>query len=320
MASPPNLRDIDLNLLTIFEVIYETGSITRGAERLGQTQPTTSHALARLRDAFRDDLFVRSGHGVAPTPIARQVYPEVKRALDGLRRAIASARGFTPEESSRHFTIAVPHPMGPLWALAIRDAAQALAPGVQLAFDTRTLPIEIAPRLRDGDLDVCIDWFPVEGQQFVLRKLFDDRVVFIARGSHPRVRPGIDLADLRREKFVGIHPRQGNPPDSMRLIRQAIGELDVDWSVHLSEFLEVPFVALLTDMVCYLPESMLRQNRGDVLLQVLPDVIPDIPVPITLAWHESRRNDEGHRWLRDLVAATIQQTLGTQPTAPGLPP
>ena len=113
------------------------------------------------------------------------------------------------------------------------------------------------------------------------------------------------LAALRQERFVGIHPRQGTPPDSMRAIRQAIEALDVDWVVSLSEFLEVPFVALQTDFVCYLPESMLKRNNGEVLLHVIKNVIPDIPIPISLVWHESRRTDGGHRWLRDLVAATV---------------
>jgi LysR family transcriptional activator for leuABCD operon len=309
MALTTNLRGVDLNLLTIFEVVYETGSVTRAAERLGLTQPTTSHAMGRLREAFKDDLFIRSGHGVAATGVARQIYPEVKRALDGLRRAIAEARGFDPAESSRKFTLAIPHPMGPVWALAIRTAAQAEAPGVHIRFDTRTLPIDLATRLRDGEVDACIDWFPVEGDRFVLRKLFDDRLVFIARGNHPRVRPNMPLENLRKEGFVGIHPRQGTPPDSMRIIRRLLDDLDLDWVVSLSEFLEVPFVALLTDLVCYLPESMLKQNRGDVLLQVLRNVVPDVPIPISLIWHESRRADEGHRWMRELVAGVIQRAV-----------
>ena len=309
MATTTNLRGMDLNLLTIFEVVYETGSITRAAERLGLTQPTTSHALARLRETFKDDLFVRSGHGVAPTATARQIYPEVKRSLDGLRRAVSEARGFEPAESTRHFTIAIPHPMGPVWALAIRAAIAAAAPGVRLTFDTRTLPFDLANRLRDGDVDVCVDWFPLEGDRIVLRRLFDEHLVFVARGNHPRVRPDTSNDLLRQEQFVGIHPRQGNPPESMRMIRHALMELDFDWAVHLSEFLEVPFVALLTDLVCYLPASMLKQNRGDVLLQVLRNVIPDIPIPISLVWHESRRSDEGHRWLRDTVAAVVIEAV-----------
>ncbi|MBS0640507.1 MAG: LysR substrate-binding domain-containing protein [Acetobacteraceae bacterium] len=305
MAPTPNLRGMDLNLLTIFEVVFETGSITRGADRLGLTQPTTSHALGRLREAFKDDLFTRSGHGVAPTPTARQIYPQIKKALDELRRAIAEARGFDPGASTRQFTVAIPHPMGPVWALAIRAAVQVLAPQVRLTFDTRTLPIDIGNRMRDGDVDVCVDWFPVEGDRFVLRKLFDDRLVFIARGGHPRVTPDIDLDALRQEQFAGIHPRQGNPPESMRLVRREIERLDLTWAIHLSEFLEVPFVALLTDLVCYLPESMLKQNKGDVQLHVLRHLLSDIPIPISLVWHESRRADEGHRWIRDLVASVI---------------
>jgi DNA-binding transcriptional LysR family regulator len=309
MAPEQNLRGMDLNLLTIFEVIFEAGSITRGAERLGPTQPTASHALARLRDTFRDDLFVRSGHGVTPTPTARQLYPRVKQALDALRRAMADARGFDPADSTRRAVIAIPHPMGPVWALAIREAVLAAAPNMRLEFDTRTLPIDMAGRLRNGEVDVAVDWFPADGDRYVRRRLFDDRLVFVTRGFHPRITANSDLAALRQEKFVGIHARQGHPPESMQAVRQAIEELDVEWVISLSEFLEVPFVALQTDFVCYLPESMLKRNAGEVLLHVISNVIPDIPIPISLVWHESRRLDEAHRWLRDLVAATVVQQV-----------
>ena len=171
--------------------------------------------------------------------------------------------------------------MGPVWALAIQQAVQEAAPGVRLEFDTRTLPIHLAERLRDGDADMAVDWFPVDGDRYVVRRLFDDRLVFITRGYHPRITPDSDLTALRQEKFVGIHPRQGNPPELMQTIRRAVEDLDVDWVVFLSEFLEVPFVALQTDFVCYLPASMLKRNKGEVFVHVIKNVIPDIPVPIS---------------------------------------
>ena len=54
-----DLRRIDLNLLTVFEAVYEVGTVSGAAERLALSQSATSHALARLRAACTDDLFVR---------------------------------------------------------------------------------------------------------------------------------------------------------------------------------------------------------------------------------------------------------------------
>jgi predicted transcriptional regulator len=44
-----NLRSIDLNLLTVFEAVYEERSQMKAADRLGMTQPAVSLALGRLR-------------------------------------------------------------------------------------------------------------------------------------------------------------------------------------------------------------------------------------------------------------------------------
>ena len=113
-----NLRSLDLNLLAIFEAIFETGSIVRAAARVALSQSAVSHALGRLRDACGDDLFVRVGQGITPTQVAQSIYPQIKSSLDGLRRSLAEARGFDPSTSERHFRIAIPHPMGPMWAMA----------------------------------------------------------------------------------------------------------------------------------------------------------------------------------------------------------
>jgi DNA-binding transcriptional LysR family regulator len=40
-------------------------------------------------------------------------------------------------------------------------------------------------------------------------------------------------------------------------------------------------------------------------LQVIGDVVPSLTIPVYLIWHETRRADDGHRWLRDLVAQTV---------------
>ena len=152
-----NLRSLDLNLLTVFEAIYEIGTVSGAADRLALSQSAASHALARLRDACKDDLFARTQQGLSPTPAAREMYPAIKQALDALRAALAEASGFDPGTSQRRFRISIPHPMGPFYALDLQAAVAGVAPGVSLAFDTTTRPVNLEDSLRDGVVDIAID-------------------------------------------------------------------------------------------------------------------------------------------------------------------
>src|SRR6516164_9647860 len=104
-----NLRSLDLNLLTVFEAIYELGTVSAAAERIALSQPATSHALSRLREACNDELFVRVPQGLSPTPVAQAMYPTIKQALESLRATLAEASGFEEARSQRRFRLSIPH-------------------------------------------------------------------------------------------------------------------------------------------------------------------------------------------------------------------
>ena len=48
------LSRLDLNLLTVFDMLMQERNVTRAAERLHLSQSTVSHALGRLRTALDD--------------------------------------------------------------------------------------------------------------------------------------------------------------------------------------------------------------------------------------------------------------------------
>lgn len=151
-----NLRSLDLNLLTVFEAVYELGTVSGAADRLALSKSATSHALSRLREACKDDLFVRAHQGLSPTPVATTMYPAIKQALEALRTSLAQASGFDLALSQRHFLLSIPHPMGPFYALDLRAAAAAGAPSIVLSFETVSRPIGLEDNLRDGFVDVVI--------------------------------------------------------------------------------------------------------------------------------------------------------------------
>ncbi len=70
-----HISKVDVKLLQIFEAVFEAGSVTAAADRLELSQPLISHALDRLRSAFNDPLFVRSGRSISPTDRAQELAP-----------------------------------------------------------------------------------------------------------------------------------------------------------------------------------------------------------------------------------------------------
>ena len=302
-----NLRSLDLNLLTVFEAIYEVGTVSGAADRLALSQSATSHALARLREACKDDLFIRAGQGLSATTVARDIYPTIHKSLEALRESLAEASGFDPARSQRRFRMSVPHPMGPFYSLALRAAALSVAPTIVLTFDTVSRPVNLEQSMRDGVVDLAVDWLPANLDPFVNRKLFDDHMVLVARSGHPSVKSGITLEDLRKEEFVAPHRRrtEENLPRAIADFYQ----LNMREAVHVSELLEIPAVVANTDLLGVFPSSMafLIEKLG---LQVLPLPLEVPPLPIYMTWHESRRNDAGHRWLRRLVATELGRSGG----------
>jgi DNA-binding transcriptional LysR family regulator len=196
--------------------------------------------------------------------------------------------------------------MGPFNALDIRAAVAAAAPGIVVTFDTASRPVDLEDNLRDGIVDIVIDWLPAELDRFVNTKIFDDRLVLVARGDHPSVDVGVTIEDLRKEEFVGPHRRReiGHLPQALR----EFYKLGMQEVVRVSELLEIPTIVASTDLLGTFPSSM-----GPLMKKLLGLRILEIPlelpaIPIYMIWHESRRHDAAHRWLRQIVTAELGQS------------
>ncbi|MBK9609448.1 MAG: LysR family transcriptional regulator [Betaproteobacteria bacterium] len=100
-----NIKDFDLNLLVVFDAVLGEGSISRAAARLDLSQPAVSNALARLRKATGDRLFVRLGNGVAPTPYAESIAAPIRAALAAIGASLAGRQEFDAATSQRDFAI-----------------------------------------------------------------------------------------------------------------------------------------------------------------------------------------------------------------------
>ena len=195
--------------------------------------------------------------------------------------------------------------MGPLYALSLQTAAAAVAPDIVLTFDTVSRPVDLEDNLRDGIADIAIDWLPVTLDPFVNRRLFDDQVVLLARSGHPSAHLAITIEDLQKADFVTLHRRReiGHAPQALEDVSRLMGHE----AVRVSELLEIPAVVASTDMLGIFLSSMGSLMKKRLGLQVLPIPLELPPMPIYMIWHETRRHDAAHRWLREVV----EQELGS---------
>lgn len=87
---------IDINLYPLFIAVFEQNSISKAAQILYMSQSAASHALQRLRLQLQDDLFVRFGPKMQPTPFAEQIYPAIKNALMTIQSISIQHQQFEP--------------------------------------------------------------------------------------------------------------------------------------------------------------------------------------------------------------------------------
>ena len=119
----------------------------------------------------------------------------------------------------------------------------------------------------------------------------------------PQSALGLTIEDLRKAEFVTLHRRREieHAPHALR----EFSKLGMHEAVRVSELLEIPTVVASTDLLGIFPSSMGPLMEKRLGLQVLPIPLELPPLPIYMIWHETRRNDTAHRWLREIVVEEL---------------
>ena len=149
------LSRIDLNLLPILLVLMETRSTQATADQIGRTQSAVSHALNRMREMMGDQLFVRHGPKLIPTPLLLEIEAPMRQMLGDAVGIVERGVRFDPAESDRQIVIACADLGMPL-AEAICGALKEMGP--KLSFRI-TDPRSGNTRLRSGEIDMIISLY-----------------------------------------------------------------------------------------------------------------------------------------------------------------
>src|SRR5882724_1528345 len=290
-----NVRDVDLNLLRVFDAVLHEGTVTAAAGRLHLTQPAVSNALARLRAVFGDPLFVRTASGMEATPFARGVAEPVRQALALLETALAHGPGFDPATATRAFRFYMSD-LGQIEFLPpLIERIQKQAPGVRL--EAVALEVEdIAAALAAGSLDLAVGFLPALGPPVRRRALFRDPYLCLMRADHP-------IQSLTKKKFAEASHALVSYRGGHRVIEEALERAGLARKIALRvpHFTVVPMVLERTDLILTLPARVARvfERRGK--LKCLPPPVPIPQAEVAVHWHERFEADPGNRWLREQV-------------------
>jgi DNA-binding transcriptional LysR family regulator len=276
--------------------------VVRAAAHLHVTPSAVSNALARLRILLDDQLVVRKGRGIVPTPRAANLAPSLKRSLKDLE-GVVQTDTFDPLTTTRQFT------------LAIADAGQISNVPRLVKFIDKELP---HARLRTVGIDTYISSGGLAGTEI------DAALIALVDTA-----PGLHVMPVYTEKSV-LTARQGNRAAGSKISKEQLGRLrhvevqvapgrghqelaqayarmriERNIAVIVPNFIAAAAIVAETDLVATLPEGLVDLLGAQLGLRRIAGPAPAIATQIKLAWHERTNDDPAMRAFREVVISAV---------------
>ncbi|MBN7795991.1 LysR family transcriptional regulator [Parahaliea mediterranea] len=292
------LDKLDLNLFILFDALYQERSVTRVAVLLNLTQPAVSNALARLRQAFDDPLFVRTPDGMAPTPVADNIVGDVREALALLRRSAGVNARFDPATSEKTFR------------LGMNDLAEfLLLPGLRAIVSEQAPRLSIssyyvsrdgaAEELKAGRSDLLLDAPVFNARGLEQQRLGEFPYVVAMRRGHPLARRKLtEKAYLQGEHLHVSSRRRGRGQVDIALHNRGARRRVV---MRVQNYLVAARIAQQTDLLWTVPRVLLPLL--DLAWRPLPFAVE--PLVWHLFWHGNAEGDPASRWMRERLQQLV---------------
>jgi DNA-binding transcriptional LysR family regulator len=294
------MTTFDLNLLPIALAIFEERSVSAAARRLSMSQPAVSVALNKLRRALGDPLFVRTSHGMEPTPRALTLITPTRDILQRLQTDVLASAEFNPATTTRNFTIALSD-IGEMTFLPKvlerfrRDAPSASVTSVSMS------PLELNAALENGEVDLAVGYFPdLKNRNLFQQRLFSHDVICLLRADHPIRSRQISMAQFLQLGHAVIKA-EGR---SQELFEQLLIRKKIERRIVLStpHFMSIPFLIASSDLVVTVPRAVGESFARFANIRL---VEPPLDIPsfdLRQHWHRKYNKDGANGWLRAILA------------------
>lgn len=294
------LERLDLNLLRVFDVIYNERSLTRAASILHISQPAVSNALNRLRETLHDPLFIRERRGMSPTPAADSLAPAVQNALELLRSGLSSLEAFSPERAERTFRLSINDHVEAMVLPSLVLSLTKLAPNISI-LNNFVGRHELAREMAEGAVDIAVD-VPVPADERLRHvDLIGETSACLVRPRHPVTRGKLTLARYLELGHVHVSGRR----HGLGYIDKALAEYNRARLIKVR--VRNPGLAAVivksTDYAMSVPERFAHLYELRALK--LPFDVP--PLAWRVYWPTRLDHDPGNTWLRNLIIEIANQ-------------
>lgn len=294
------LKDIDLNLLLVFDRMLAEKRVSAVAESLGLSQPAISNALARLRKLLGDELFLRTARGMEPTPFALQLAEPVAYAMGALHSALNQQVMFDPITSTRSFTLAMTDIGEIYFTPKLMETLSGAAPGVTISTVRNNTATSLRDELEAGHVDIAIGLLPQLKAGVFQRRLFLQRYVCLFSGTHP-------LAGKR-----SVSPKDFSAADHVLVQAAGTGHGKADdvmaaqgiqrrIRLRVPHFVAIGHILRSSEMIATVPERLAQSIAEPFGLVWRPHPVPLPQIAINLFWHAKVHRDPGNQWLRGVL-------------------
>jgi len=290
---------IDLNLLSVFQDVYRERQISAAARRLGLTQSAVSNALARLRRTFGDELFVRTAHGMQPTPLAQQMAEPIGAAMAQVALALSQRSRFDPASSARRFTLAMTD-VGEVYFMPVLiERCRTMAPNVEIA-SVRAGSIGLKDEMETGRVDLAIGAFEDMSDALFQRHLFRQAFVSMFRKGHPLASGTVDLARFTAAAHLVVDAAH-SPYDRVNVLLEKAG-VTANARFRVPHFTAVPYIVATSDLVVTVPQKLAESAATPFGLKWIEPPLQLPTLQTNVFWHRRFNHDPGIQWLRGFIA------------------
>ncbi|MCB2253976.1 LysR family transcriptional regulator [Pseudomonas chlororaphis] len=306
-----NIAQIDLNLLKAFEALHDESSASRAALRLGVTQSAMSAALRRLRELYGDQLFVRTGRGLAPTLRANQLKPVVSEALNKCRQSLAMVDPHASHYQGRSVAIGLSDDFEIAYGRRLIEEVARRAPKLRLIFRQSHSQIVGEALLQRGiDLAISAGGF---AERMLSRQVLGEGS-YLCLADPASLRPGQQRIEL--DEFVAREHLLVSSQGFIGITDEGLAALGLSRQVCASttHFAALPHLLKGSQAVATIPAHAARSIAALTGLALLPCPL-DLPrYPIELGWRTSAQIDPVVLKVREAIVASFEATCSPPST------
>ncbi|MFJ4604644.1 LysR family transcriptional regulator [Pseudomonas atacamensis] len=302
--SQMNITDIDLNLLKVFEALHDESSASRAALRLGVTQSAVSAALRRLREVYGDQLFVRTGRGLAPTLQANQLKPVISDALNKCRQSLAMLDPAANQYDGRSVAIGLSDDFEIAYGRRLIEEIARRAPKLRLIFRQTHSQI-VARALMERSIDLAITAGGFSERLLSRQVLGEGGYACLVDPSS--LAPGQQQIEL--QEFVEREHILVSSGGFIGITDEGLAAVGLSRRVCASttHFAALPFLLKGSQAVATIPAHAAASIATLSGLALLPCPLALPRYPVELGWRTSTQIDPVLVKVRESIAATFSQ-------------